>query len=115
MGLFDFGKKKKKEEYDYIYNSTKHPDDVEIAEPIFGEVYDDVYDEEGYFVYCDCCNNELKWKDGIYICPNCGQTMNRAEFFNYIGAEPPGPNCITCVELYPGCAFCPYGYINDDD
>lgn len=115
MSIFNFGKKKKKEEYDYIYNSTKHSDDVEISEPIFGEVYDDVYDEEGYFVYCDCCNNELKWKDGIYICPNCGQTMNRAEFFNYIGAEPPGPNCITCVELYPGCPFCPYGYIDDDD
>lgn len=113
MGLFGFGKKKKKqEEYDYIYNNGSKSD-AELFEPTFGEVYDDVYDEEGNFVYCDYCNSELKWKDGIYVCPNCGQTMTRSEFFNYIGAEPPGPECITCDNLYPGCVICHYGYVED--
>lgn len=111
MGLFSFGKKKK-EEYDYIYNDVKHSDDVEITEPIFGEVYDDVYDEDGDFVNC-ICGGTIKWKDGVYICPDCGEVLNRAEFFNHIGAEPPGPECLTCANLYPGCIVCPHGYVED--
>lgn len=111
MGLFGFGKKK--EEYDYIYNGVKKSDNIEIIEPIFGEVYDDVYDENGDSVFCDICGNEIKWKEGIYICPDCGQTMSRSVFFNYIGAEPPGPECVSCANLYPGCIICPYGYVED--
>lgn len=112
MGLFSFGKKKKNEEYDYIYNNINHSD-IETTEPVFGEVYDDVYDENGDAVFCDCCGNEIKWKDGIYICPECGQTMSRSVFFNYIGAEPPGIECETCSNLYPGCIICPHGYVED--
>lgn len=111
MGLFGFGKKKKQEEYDYIYNNNSKSD-AELFEPDVGEVYDDVYDEDGDFVIC-ACGEEIKWKDGVYICPNCGQTMTRSEFFNYIGAEPPGPECITCDNLYPGCVICHYGYVED--
>lgn len=111
MELFGLGKKKnKQEEYDYIYNNSKS--NSELFEPDIGEVYDDVYDEDGYYVIC-ACGGEIKWKDGIYICPHCGLTMNRSEFFNYIGAEPPGPECITCNNLYPGCVICRHGYIED--
>lgn len=115
MGLFSFGKKNKKEEYDYIYNNINHSD-IETTEPVFGEtyedVYDNVYDEDGDFVHC-VCGGTIKWKDGIYICPDCDETLSRLEFFNYIGANPPGPECVTCMNLYPGCVICPYGYVED--
>jgi hypothetical protein len=39
--------------------------------------------------------------------------MDRAVFFRYIGATPPGPECLTCDNLYPGCMTCPYGYTNE--
>ena len=75
--------------------------------------YDDVYDEAGDAVYCDHCGTEIYWKDGIYICPYCGKAMDRAVFFRYIGATPPGPECLTCDNLYPGCMNCLYGHDND--
>ena len=74
--------------------------------------YDDVYDEYGETVQCDNCGEDIYWKEGIYVCPRCGRTMSRAAFFNYIGAIPLGPECLTCDNLYPGCATCPYGYID---
>lgn len=77
------------------------------------DYYDDVYDEEGNDVICDLCGEEIGWKNGIYICKNCGKMFNRADFFNYIGAEPPGKECVKCDNLYPGCIVCPYGYIED--
>lgn len=107
MGLFNF-LKRDKDEYNTIYDDSSEYSDN-------SEVYEDVYDEDGYFVYCDLCNAELKWKDGNYICPECGQILNRSEFMNYIGAEPPGPECVTCDNQYPGCIVCPYGYINDNE
>lgn len=111
MGLF---KKKKQDEYEHFYGNNQESD-VEIVETEYGEIYDEVYDEEGSFVPCDYCNGYIKWKDGTYICSDCGQTMSRDVFFNYIGAEPPGPECLTCDNLYPGCVICHHGYINDDD
>ena len=39
--------------------------------------------------------------------------MSRSEFFNAIGAEPPGPECVDCNNLYPGCIICPYGYVKE--
>lgn len=105
MGLFDIFKKSK-DEYNNIYGET------DVANT--SEVYEDVYDEEGNFVYCDYCNSLLTYKDGIYICRDCGQTFSRSEFMNFIGAEPPGPECATCSNQYPGCIVCPYGYVNDE-
>ncbi|MGN1370922.1 MAG: hypothetical protein ACI4XM_01385 [Candidatus Coprovivens sp.] len=51
------------------------------------ETYENVYDVDGDSVYCDYCNSEIKWKDGEYICPNCGQVMNLDTFLNYIGVD----------------------------
>lgn len=78
------------------------------------ETYEDIYDEDGYSVHCDVCDSIMKWKDGLYVCPGCGQSMDRPEFFNYIGAEPPGEECISCENIYPGCVCCPHGYIDED-
>lgn len=80
--------------------------DMEHAE------YDDVYDENGGAVYCEC-GAEICWRDGVYICPQCGKTMSRQTFFDYIGAKPLGEACLRCDNLYPGCMSCPYGYLND--
>ena len=41
--------------------------------------------------------------------------MNRQEYFDYIGAEPPGEECYVCDNLYPGCIWCAYGYVKDED
>lgn len=59
------------------------------------DLYSDVYDEDGNEVLCDICGSEIKWReqDGVYMCPSCGQTFTRADFFNFIGAEPPGKEC----------------------
>lgn len=70
--------------------------------------YDDVYNEQGDAVLCDKCGHDIYWKDSVYICPQCGQTMSRRVFFDYIGAVPPRPECLTCDNLYPGCVTCPY-------
>ena len=56
------------------------------------DLYSEVYDEDGNEVLCDICGSEIKWReeDGAYMCPECGQTFTREEFFNFIGAEPTG-------------------------
>lgn len=64
------------------------------------------YDEEGEAVFCDICGGELKWDQakGEWYCPECGQVMSRAVYFDYIGAGPPGTECLTnCRENYPFC------------
>lgn len=90
-----------------------------IFDFLFTNNYEAVYDEEGGDVSCPnvlCDDGEICWKDGEYVCPYCGTKMTRAEFFDWIGAEPPGPKCLTCDNLYPGCTYCPYGYdVGDDD
>lgn len=81
------------------------------------EIYSDVYDENEDYVLCDICGAEIKWRerDGVYICPACGRTFTRADFFDYIGAQPPGEECYTCQCLYPGCMYCPHGYTDSDN
>ena len=41
--------------------------------------------------------------------------MSRGEFFNCIGANPPGPECLSCYNRYPGCTDCPYGYVDNEN
>lgn len=103
------------DEYDYIYGNDSDDKGFElIPEPVCDEDYDCVYDEDGNEVCCDLCGGEMVWKNGTYLCSECGQVMKRADFFNYIGAEPPGKECLTCDNLYPGCVICPYGYVEED-
>ena len=112
----------KKDEYYEVYDSDEESDDDEdvegielVLKSVFSDEYDDVYTEDGDIVTCDFCGEEIKWKNGEYVCLDCGQEMSRDVFFNYIGAEPPGDKCITCNELYPGCMYCPHGYIKEDE
>ena len=77
------------------------------------------YDEEGSVAACDICGSEMRWnpKAHEWHCPGCGQTMNRALYFNHIGAEPPGTECLTlCHENYPFCKkHCERFPIDPDD
>ena len=77
------------------------------------------YDENGDAALCDICAAELKWnpKTREWICPGCGQTMSRADYFNHIGANPPGLECLTnCGENYPFCKkTCERFTIDPDD
>ena len=87
--------------------------DIDLEGRDWGEEYEDVYTEDGDIVNCGVCGAELKWRLYEYdktVCPNCEDIMSRAALFNYIGADPPGKECYTCSELYPGCSKCPYGY-----
>lgn len=95
-----------------IYDEDEYEDVYDEYTDIY-DGYDEVYDEDGYEVLCDMCTGEIKWKDGVYVCPKCGQIMSREVFFNYIGADPPGEECVHCDNLYPGCVICPYGYCDD--
>jgi hypothetical protein len=109
----------KKDEYDKIYgydeeDSRSYEESEGFCLYELDHDYDDVYDEDGDGVYCDLCNSEIGWKDGQYICTGCGRVIDRDVFFNYIGAEPPGNECATCNNLYPGCLVCPHGYVQDD-
>ena len=84
---------------------------------LYGEGYDDVYDEDGNEVSGAQCSSELLFNhnNGSYHCPSCNQELSREEFFNFIGAELPGPLCVSCGSSYPGCGTCPYGYIDEDE
>ena len=77
------------------------------------------YDEEGGVAVCDICGQELRWNPTrhMWTCPGCGQEMNRAVYFNHIGAEPPGRDCLTsCYENYPFCKkSCVRYSISSDD
>lgn len=88
-----------KDEYSKIYDDEDSRNyeefdeteeyEMELIETL-DENYEDVYDSEGYNVYCDYCQDiEIKLKDGLYICPNCGQIMDLEMFLNYIGAIEP--------------------------
>lgn len=107
---------RKRDEYDAIWGQGPLPEDGEELDGFGLEPtdvsYSDVYDENGNVVLCDLCGSEVKWReeDCVYVCQGCGQTFTKAEFFNFIGAEPPGRECYTCDCLYPGCITCPYGY-----
>lgn len=77
------------------------------------------YDESGEAVACDICGADIKWDrtQREWYCPECGQTMTRALYFNHIGAEPPGLECLTtCCENYPFCKkYCERYFIDPDD
>ena len=132
MAWFGFGKKKKRDpsdSYSVIDGSEDEYDAIYGGEPI-GDIppyvvdeygfnlpgYEEVYDESGSYVPCDGynCNAKVKFHNGQYKCPKCGKIFDRADFFNYIGANPPGPECVTCDNQYPGCIVCPYGYETDE-
>lgn len=72
------------------------------------------YDEEGEEVIADCCGVPIMWDDENYVCPECGRIFSREEFFNMIGANPPGNLCVDCDQLYP-CTSCHRGYEIEDD
>ena len=77
------------------------------------------YDENGDCVVCDICSEEMKWSGSghEWFCPGCGQKKTRIQFFNHIGAEPPGSDCLTrCNENYPFCKkYCDRYPIDPDD
>lgn len=107
----------KRNEYDAIWGSDCPPDDGEELDGIGlsnqDALYSEVFDEEGGEVICPYCGGEIVWResDGAYICQECETEFSRVEFFKYIGADPPGPQCLTCGNLYPGCVICPYNYV----
>lgn len=73
------------------------------------------YDEDGDSVNCEWCGQPIVIHNGEYYCPECDRVYTRQEFFDYIGAEPPGPECLTCDNDYPSCSYCHYGYKDDDE
>jgi predicted RNA-binding Zn-ribbon protein involved in translation (DUF1610 family) len=77
------------------------------------------YDESGNVAVCDICGAEMRWDQGLceWYCPECGQLMNRSQYFNHIGAEPPGRKCLTnCCENYPFCKkYCDRYKIDPND
>lgn len=81
------------------------------------EYYNGAYDDDGNDVVCDFCGGEMKFRDGEWYCTECGQTMDRATYFNHIGAEPPGDGCMHgCDENYPLCKkWCSRYEIDPDD
>ena len=77
---------------------------------------DGCYDEDGNGVTCDYCFGDVVWNDGQYICKECGKVFERAEYFNYIGAEPPDAQCIFCENNYPICKrWCTLIEVSPDD
>lgn len=98
----------------YEYYDVGESSEFGQSEYELDEDYADVYDEDGDSVICDFCGGRIKFENGEYVCPDCGQTMSRETFFNYIGADIPGDECLNCDSLYPGCTQCPHGYFEED-
>ena len=77
------------------------------------------YDEDGDQVYCEACGEEVSFDPAFreWRCSNCGMSKSRIQFFGYIGANPPGPKCISqCGENYPVCKkTCPWYRIDPSD
>ena len=74
------------DEYYEVYGRDEEFD-IDIYED--DESYENVYDMDGYEVYCDYCQWVIKKKDGLYICTGCGQVMDLDTFLNYIGVVLP--------------------------
>ena len=89
----------------------------EDSERTPGELYEEVYDEEGDEVVCDLCDGRMEWNNNEFdkaICSKCERVMGRYELFNHVGANPPGKECVTCyIQPYPLCRDCPQGYEPD--
>ena len=80
------------------------------------EWIDGCYDEDGMSVTCDWCDGNIVWRDGIYICRECDKVFERAEYFNYIGADPPDAQCLICDSNYPICkSWCHLVDVSPDD
>lgn len=64
----------------------------------------EAHDENGYLV-CHCRNSNMYFdtSTGNYICPQCGKSMNRNEYFHYIHAKPLDRKCYECDGDYPFC------------
>ena len=77
------------------------------------------YDETGDAAYCDLCGEEMRFDENgrVWVCPGCWNVMNRVQWFNHIGANPPGHKCISqCSENYPICKrWCTVYEIDPDD
>lgn len=77
------------------------------------------YDEMGDQAVCDICGEEMVWDPArrVWLCDTCGREMNRAAWFNHIGAEPPGSRCLSqCQENYPLCKqWCTWYEIDEED
>lgn len=70
------------------------------------EIRDRARDEDGDAVCCpDCGLDEFYWtEDGeLVVCLDCETEMDREDFFNYIGANPPSGRCLHCTGHYPQC------------
>lgn len=66
------------------------------------------YDDNCAAVFCEHrdCDSELRFDPVLHdwYCPECGARMDRKDYFDYIGANPPGPACLhDCDENYPWC------------
>lgn len=95
--------------YSNLYDNSRE-------EKAYFEWTDGCYDEDGMGVTCDDCYGNIFWKDGNYICKDCGKVFERVEYFNYIGADPPDSKCIFCKENYPICKrWCSEIEIGPDD
>ena len=100
---------------------VKLDDDGEESGTVFSKEYmdqfEEAYDEEGDWVCCPNCGDQMYFKDSenIFACLACGYEMERQDFLDYIGADIPGEECKTCDSLYPGCMWCDYGYTKDDE
>ena len=71
----------------------------------WGEEYDDVYDRDGEVILTECCNQPMKFDGTDYICPECGETIDRDDFLdNY--CEPFGSECYSCRTNFPRCGVC---------
>lgn len=98
------------ENYPWIY-------DIQEVD-IHDELVNSAYDESGNAVPCRMCTGEMKWSPSkrVWYCPECDYEFDREDFFCYIGANPPGPKCITCLENYPYCKkYCAFYDIDPDD
>lgn len=93
------------------YEAWCNGENIEV-ETVYDESYEEIYDEDGSeaYVICNYCRTNIRFKDGQYICPNCNTVIDRATYFNYIGANPPSEKCLSCDSNYPHCIWCPNGY-----
>ena len=81
--------------------------------------YNGGYDEYGNQINCNYCGGEIVFDPGkrVWRCKECYSEKTRAQWFDYIDADPPGKKCLRqCRENYPLCKnWCRVYKIPDDD
>lgn len=104
-----------------IFRRNRHDDEYEDVYDVDAkESYTNGgYTENGDGVYCTC-GGEMEFVEEMncWKCQDCGTVVNRAQWFNDIGAHlVPGKKCLTkCRENYPVCKnWCMLYKIPDDD